>query len=212
MKKVFLLFLLVFSLSIFLNSAVRANNGAESLDITSVCIGNVCIGDTLEKIKLKNKDCKIKVNDSNTGYYLFDNLGNFLVEFSTKQSLSKKNVPVRYIMTSNPLYKYEPGNISLESRVSELIKKYGKPEYVSGPNGYVVSFEKWPIKETEKFKNYEVNTLVGVYNPKVVEMFKYSGTMNEKEELKVLYKHPENTVINTIEIFSDSYANGKPIK
>ena len=83
----------------------------ENYTINNCCIGKVCIGDTLEIVKNKYSDYVIKVNDSNTGYYIFDILGNFLIEFSTKTTLEHEKAPIRYISTSNPNYSFIPGNI-----------------------------------------------------------------------------------------------------
>lgn len=183
----------------------------ESFLINNYCIGNVCIGDTVNTIKEKYSDYIIKPNDSNTGYYIFDKLGNFLIEFSTKKRIDNNNNPVRYIMTSNPNYTFEPGEISLETKVSELIKEYGNPSYESGPNGYLVHFQDWPIKQQTSYKNYQINMLVGVYNPKLSDLFKYSGNINETAEIKLLKSYPELTILNTIEIFCDHYKNGNPL-
>jgi hypothetical protein len=184
----------------------------DPLAINEHCIGKVCIGDTLQEVKAKYNDHIIKVNDSQTGYYIFDPAGNFLIEFSTKKELSKKEAPIRYIMTSNPMYTFDNTDISVESVVSNLTEVYGKPQYEAGPNGYLIKFSKWPVKNTTTHDNYEINILVGIYNPGLADLFKYSGSMNEKAEVKLLTDYPENTILNTIEIYSDYYKDGKPIE
>lgn len=211
-RKVITGLLILFALIL---NAYYSNTFAEDNDdftITNSCIGKVCIGDTLDIIKSNYSDYIIKVNDSNTGYYIFDELGNFLIEFSSKQPPDKATAPVRYIMTSNPNFTYQPGNISLESKISDLISLYGIPNYEPGPNGYHVEFGKWPIKHETKHNNFKINTIVGIYNPKLADLFKYSGTSNEKAEIQLLKKYPDTTIINTIELYSDYYTSGKAIK
>ncbi|MEW5818770.1 MAG: hypothetical protein AB1782_01140 [Cyanobacteriota bacterium] len=209
-KSLFLVSFIFIFILVFLVESVSAQED-DYFEINNYCIGRVCIGDTLKIVKDHYKDCIIKVNDSDTGYYIFDNLGNFLIEFSTKKSINDENEPIRYIMTSNPNFSFEPGNISLETKVSELIDKYGQPNYESGPNGYQVSFSGWPIKNTSEYHKYQVNLIVGIYNPKLNELFNFSGTINEKAELKLLKSYPDYTYLNTFEIFSDHYNNGNPI-
>ena len=213
MKSLFIKIAFALSLFLFHNSLLNSVLAQEPdyYTINNSCIGYVCIGDTIEEIENKYADHIIKVNDDETGYYIFDQQGNFLVEFSTKKSLNSEKAPIRYIMTSNPIFSFEPGGISLETKVSELINKYGHPIYEPGPNGYFVSFKSWPIKETYTHKNFEINFLVGVFNPKLTELFKLSGSINEKAEIKLLEKYPDVTILNTIEIFSDALENGKPL-
>lgn len=183
----------------------------DNFTVNDHCIGDVCIGDTFSSIKSKYPDYILKPNDTNTGYYIFDSMGNFLIEFSTKKSIAKNNAPIRYIMTSNPNYTFVPGNIRIETKISDLINKYGSPTYSAGPDGYIVTFDDWSIKESVTYKNYKVNINIGVYNPKLEELFKYSGTINEGAEIKMLYAHPESTIINSIEIYSDFYKSGKTL-
>lgn len=202
----------IFALTIFilLCNSISAEE-FENFTINNHCIGNVCIGDTIQKIRDKYKDYIIKVNDTNSGYYIFDSSGTFLIEFSTKEPIDTANAPIRYIMTSNPNYSFGNESITLEVKVSELIEKYGQPMYENGPNGYFISFKDWPIKTSSKYNDYLINVVVGIYNQKLTELFEFSGTMNEKAELKVLKQYPENTYLNTIEIYSDHYKNGHPI-
>lgn len=205
----------IFALSIFISFIllikITPGEEYETFTINNHCIGNVCIGDTLDEIKDKYHNYVIKVNDTNSGYYIFDSSGTFLIEFSTKQPIDAKNTPIRYIMTSNPNYCFDNEDINLEKNVSDLIKKYGKPTYESGPNGYFISFPDWPIKASSKYHDYLVNVIVGIYNPKLSELFNFSGTMNEEAELKLLKEYPDKTFLNTIEIYSDHYENGEPI-
>jgi hypothetical protein len=184
----------------------------DDLEINEYCIGKVCIGDSLKTVKENLSDYILKINDSQTGYYVFDETGNFLLEFSTKRELDDEMAPIRYIMTSNPIYTFYKDDISVDLKISELIDKYGEPEYLGGPNGYIVSFDKWPVKETSVHDKYSINLIVGVYNPGLADLFKYTGTMNEKAELQLLKNYPESTIISTIEIYSDYYKNGKPIQ
>ena len=58
----------------------------------------------LEEVRTKYTDHIIKVNDSHTGYYVFDPYGSFLVEFSTKNPLNSEKAPIRYIMTFKPYF------------------------------------------------------------------------------------------------------------
>lgn len=205
----------IFALTIFISFLFLIKTTTaqeyENFTINNHCIGNVCIGDTIEKIKNRYQNYVIKVNDSNSGYYIFDPSGTFLIEFSTKQPIDTKNSPIRYIMTSNPNYCFDNEEINLEKNVSDLMKKYGNPIYENGPNGYFISFPDWPIKSSSKYNDYLVNVIVGIHNPKLSELFNFSGTMNEKAELNVLKEYPENTFLNTIEIYSDHYENGEPI-
>jgi len=206
-KKVFLTLFII----IFYNSIALAKND-ESFIISNHCIGKVCIGDKLETIKKNYSQYIIKNNESNTGYYIFDKIGNFMIEFSTKKPVEKTNAPILYIMTSNPNYKFAPDNIHLEQKVSDLIPKYGSPKYNSGPDGYSISFTKWPIRDNIIFKNYKVNLIVGIYNSKLEEFFNNSETINEDADIKLLKAYPDYTFLNTIEIYSDYYKDNTPIK
>lgn len=176
--------------------------------ITNECIGRVCIGDTVETAKKAYKDAILKVNTDRTGYYVFDSLGNFLLEFSTKRSLTK-DLPILYLMTSNPLFSYNKGNISPETKISLLSKAFGNPTYENGPNGYTVSFPKWQIKENTTYKNYKVNFIVSVYNAKLSSQTQNSLMTSPEYEMNILKKYPQETVLNTFEIYSDYFKNGK---
>lgn len=186
--------------------------GNNFFTINNHCIGKVCIGDTLETIKTNYSSYIIKVNDSKTGYYIFDELGNFLIEFSSKQTPDNTDAPVRYIMTSNPNFTYKPGDIDLESTIEDLMCLYGKPRYETGPNGYHVEFSKWPIEHETNYNNFKINAIVGIYNPKLSELFNSTGSSNENAEIQLLKNYPDATIINTFELYSDYYVNGNPIK
>ena len=203
-----IIFLIIFTYS---QNTVLAQK-EENFVVSNYCIGKICIGDKLETVRKNYSDYIIKTNESNTGYYIFDNNGNFMIEFSSKKSMEKTNAPILYIMTSNPSYKIIPDNIHLDLKVSELSFKYGAPKYHSGPDGYSVTFPKWSIKDTVIYKNYKVNFLVGIYNLKLEELFHNSESINEEADIKLLKTYPEYSVLNTIEIYSDYYKDNTPIK
>lgn len=211
MIRVFLSLLVIILVVILAYNNINAQT-TDNFYIKENCIGNVCIGDNLKTIKEKYQDYVIKPNEDHTGYDIFDNSGNFLIEFSSKKSKNNEKKPIRYIMTSSSKFKIMPGDIRLETKISDLIPKYGKPIYETGPNGYLITFANWPIKTSFVHDKYKINIIFGIYNPKLAEMFKYSGTINEDAEINMLKKYPAKTIINSVEIFADYYKDGKPIE
>lgn len=198
-KKIILTLLLIISFG----QQILANQPGGEYVITNSCIGKVCIGDTFKQIKDKYYSYKIKPNDSNTCYYIFDENNEFILEFSNKSSNKRSNLPIRYIMTSNSKFRYINSKIQINNKISELEKDYGQAHYESGPDGYIVSFDKWPISSISILNNYSINIVVSVFNSHLAELVEEDNSVNEMQELNLLKSDPTNTYISTFEIYSD---------